>query len=145
MNKFAWLGLILLVAVGCTPSAGTVPVKGKVTLKGAPAPEGTLITFTPVGAGESATGRVKAGGEYELFTGVRGDAGAKPGKYKVVIVGGTPMDQSAYQSMKPQKPGQGAAPGQASGDFPKEYASADTTPLEKEVTSGSNTIDIEVP
>ncbi len=142
MRQLALAALILTFIAGCQPSAGTAPVKGKVTLKGAPAPEGTMITFVPVGEGATATGKVK-NGEYELFSGIKGDVGAKPGTYKVVIAAGSAPDQSAYEAMKGPKKGE--APGASTGTFPKEYGAAETTPLEKEVASGSNSIDIEVP
>lgn len=142
MRLLALAALVLTFIAGCQPSSGTVSVKGKVTLKGSPAPEGTMITFVPVGGGETATGKVK-NGEYELFSGIKGDVGAKPGKYKVVIAAGSAPDQGAYEAMKGPKKGE--APGSSTGTFPKEYGAAETTPLEKEVASSSNTIDIEVP
>ncbi len=147
MKQLAILAIALVFFVGCGPSAGTAPVKGKVTLKGAPAPDGTMVTFWPVGGGETATGKVK-GGEYELFSGVKGDVGAKPGKYKVVLAEGSSGDAStpdkgAYQSQGAPK--KGDVPGASTGKFPTEYGTAESTPLEKEVKSGSNTIDIEVP
>ncbi len=142
MRQLALAVVVLTFIAGCQPSAGTVPVKGKVTLKGAPAPDGTMITFWPVGGGETATGKVKSG-EYELFSGVKGDVGAKPGKYKVVLAEGSAPDKGAYEAMKAPKKGE--APGATTGSFPKEYGSAETTPLEKEVASGGGNIDIEVP
>lgn len=142
MRQLALAVLVCSLVAGCQPAAGTVPVKGKVTLKGAAAPDGTLVTFSPIGeGGETASGRVQ-GGQYELFTGNRGDVGAKPGKYKVSLTGGSTMGESDYSNTASKK---GQIPGSGSGEFPKEYSSAETTPLEKEVTSGSNTIDIEVP
>ena len=142
MRQLAVALLALTFFVGCQPSSGTVPVKGKLTLKGSPAPDGTMVTFWPVGGGETATGKVK-GGEYELFSGVKGDVGAKPGKYKVVISAGSAPSEAAYESMKAPKKGE--APGSSTGGFPKEYGAAETTPLEKDVASGANTIDIDIP
>jgi hypothetical protein len=134
--------LSLAFVTGCGEAAGTIPVKGKVTLKGAPAPDGTLVTFWPVGGeGETASGRVK-GGEYELFSGNKGNVGAKPGKYKVVFTEGTSPDMKAYENMNAPKKGE--APGTGTGTFPKEYGSADTSPMEKEVASGGN-FDLAVP
>lgn len=141
MRLLALAALCLTFIAGCQPSAGTIPVKGKLSLKGAPAPEGTMVSFVPVGGGETATGKVK-GGEFELFSGVRGDVGAKPGKYKVVIAAGTSPDMAAYENMK--KPKKDEAPGATTGEFPKEYATAETSPLEKEVASGAN-YDIDIP
>jgi len=142
VKQLALVALIFTCVLGCQPSAGTVPVKGKVTLKGSPAPDGTLITFTPIGEGETASGRVQSG-QYELFSGNRGDVGAKPGKYKVVLTGGQSMQQGDYSKTSSAKNAQ--APSAAGGGIAKEYTAAETTPLEKEVTSGSNTIDIEIP
>lgn len=143
MRQLALAALVLASVVGCQPSAGTVPVKGKVTVKGAPAPDGTLVTFSPVGTGgETASGRVQSG-QYELFSGNRGDVGAKPGKYKVSLTAGASMQQGDYS--KTTTSTNTKAPTVGNGDIPKEYTSAETTTLEKEVTSGSNTIDIEIP
>jgi len=142
VRQLALITLILAFIAGCQPSSGTVPVKGKVTLKGAPVADGTLVTFWPIGTGETASGRVQSG-EYELFSGNRGDVGAKPGKYKVVLTSGTSMQQSDYS--KTTSSTQAKAPTAGGGEIPKQYTAAETTTLEKEVTSGSNTIAIEVP
>lgn len=141
MRLLALAALCLTFIAGCQPSAGTIPVKGKLSLKGAPAPEGTMISFVPIGGGETASGKVK-GGEFELFSGVRGDVGAKPGKYKVVIAAGSAPDKDAYSGSKAGKNSE--APGASTGGIPKEYLAAETTPLEKEVASGAN-YDIDIP
>ncbi len=141
MRQLALLLGLLVFTVGCGGN-GNVAVKGKVTLKGAAAPKGTKITFWPVGAGETASGVCDESGAYELFSGVKGDVGAKPGKYKVVLAEGAPSGNAAYENMKTPKKGE--APGVGTGVFPKEYGAAETTPLEKEVASGSPTIDIDI-
>lgn len=141
MRQLALILGLLVFTVGCG-GTGNVPVKGKVTLKGAPAPKGTMITFWPAGGGETATGVCDESGTYELFSGVKGDTGAKPGKYKVVLTEGASSDNDAYKNMKTPKKGE--APGTGTGLFPKEYGAAETTPLEKEVAGGSPTIDIDV-
>lgn len=136
---FTLLGCVALL-LGCGGS-GTSPVTGKAMLDGSPMPENTRIQFEPAGGvGESAAGIVDASGNYELFSGASGEAGALPGKYKVYVT----ADASTEGYMEGPQRG-GGVPGVAVGPFPKEYTSPATTPIEKEVSSGPNQIDIEIP
>ena len=66
-----------LLAAGCNDeNAGLVPVKGKVTYKGKPVPNGT-INFMP-DAGRSAYGEIQPDGTYSLM--------AIPATHKVVVM-----------------------------------------------------------
>lgn len=85
-------GLLLsaccLVLAGCKPipehQKGTVPVKGVVTLGGAPV-AGATVTFLAAKEGRSASAITDAQGLYALTTFRRGD-GALPGDYKVIVM-----------------------------------------------------------
>lgn len=81
----ALLGAMCCAAlVGCGPKSSTVPVQGTLTIDGKPA-DGVMITLTPVDTSKAvATGKV-TNGAFELFTGIKGEPGAAPGKYKVVL------------------------------------------------------------
>jgi len=68
---------VLLLLAGCRDeNAGLVPVKGKVTYKGKPVPNGT-INFMP-DSGRSAYAEIKPDGSYSLM--------AIPATHKVVVM-----------------------------------------------------------
>jgi hypothetical protein len=64
----------------------TVPVRGKVTLKGKPVPNGTIL-FEPRSMVPAATGEIQKDGTYALKTRIDGKDvdGAVPGDYVVSI------------------------------------------------------------
>jgi hypothetical protein len=122
--------LCLASAIGCSGSDFESSVSGTVTLDGQPIGPGFLV-FAPVG-GETnpANGAIQADGTYELKT--ANTAGLRPGKYKVSV---TVLDQ-------PDVP-----PGERSyvvarSRIPEKYSDLNTSALEFDVESGSNTIDI---
>lgn len=134
----AVLGLSIL---GCGGGGeATYPVKGKVTFGGQPALSMTRVHFAPVDpAGETATGIVDTAGNYEVFSGSDGRVGARPGKYKVYF---TYVSSSTdYMSNRGNSK---AAPKQEDGGIPKAFGSLATTTKEVDVTSGDNTIDLEL-
>ncbi len=82
-------GIFALLIAGCGDDSGLAqryPVRGTVSYKGAPLPEGT-ISFKPTSSDDpnarAASGVIKDG-SYELTTATEGD-GALPGKYAVTI------------------------------------------------------------
>jgi hypothetical protein len=127
----SWLLILLLPAiVGC--GSGLASVSGTVTLDGQPIAGGAevrgTVTFTrPDGSGVPAVGVLDENGRYELSTG--GQKGVPPGSYQVAIV--------ATRIIIPEP---GATP---SGRpiTPRQYASAKTSGLTAEVTTGDNTHD----
>lgn len=137
------LALCCVVAVnfiaGCDSGPNTHPVSGQVTIDGQPAPEQTRVNFHPVSEDvQLASGIVDANGNYTLYSGSEGTAGAMAGTYKIYL---SPDPSSEdYMSGTPS----GAPGGPSLGPIPKEYSSAATTPLEVEVTAGENKIDIEI-
>lgn len=135
-----------LTLVGCGPSGPeTCPVSGKVTVDGQ-AVKNCTITFQPVdSANQVASGQIGDDGTYTLFTGVTGTPGAMTGTYKVVL---TPQMAAVREGEDPAYMSSGGDPTKApagqSDVVPQEYTNATTTPKEVEVTSGSNTINIEI-
>jgi hypothetical protein len=110
----AWL----LAGGGCgSPGAvdtTTIPVKGRVTYKGQPLIQGTVL-FEPDGAGREARGEINPDGTFVLSTYKSGD-GAVPGTHRVSINGATGKTRASR--------------------IPDKYGSGNTSKLEVEVTRG---------
>jgi hypothetical protein len=131
------LSVVLLVSLSpcllvCLTGCGgggpkTVPVRGTVTYKGKPVPNGTVL-FVPV-AGPHATGEIGPDGSYVLTT-VRPGDGAVPGTYKVVIVALQDMTGRLPEERTPLPPP----------IVPNKYTSIATTDLTAEVKDQENTI-----
>jgi hypothetical protein len=137
----AAMGLSLLAGCGGGSVSGTVPVTGKVTYKGQPV-EGATVAFHSNSAdGRVAVATTGAGGVYELIT--LDSKGALPGNYSVTVKKTElPPELTRDVSME-----EAAAKANEPLPMPKEllpakYAAPGTTPLEFEVKSGSNTIDL---
>jgi hypothetical protein len=159
LNRIRFLTSLMIVAMpmlaGCGGDDGPplAVVKGKVTLFGRPYTKG-LVTFTPEGGGPTGTSPTDANGDYEIWS--AGKKGAAIGKHKISVttikdptpketpVGATSSDDPAYAA-------------QAFGGGPAEYATKakedkepipakynSATELVKEVTSGTNTFDLEL-
>jgi hypothetical protein len=93
MNSRMWTRCLLGVQLLCLTACGsdsvgrTVPVRGKVTVDGAPLKEGSVVYWPNANKGNQspleAVGQIKEDGTYELLT--RGKPGARPGSYKVTV------------------------------------------------------------
>jgi hypothetical protein len=119
----------LIALAGCGGgNPKTAPVKGTVTYKGRPVPNGT-VTFIPE-SGPTATGELGPDGSYTLTTFRRGD-GAVPGRYTVVIVA---MQDNAGRLPEERTP----LPPPI---VPEKYTSAVTSDLRAEVEDRENTLD----
>jgi len=103
--------LPLVLALGCGDSSQPpVPVTGKITYRGLPLQNGTIV-FTPDprkgSSGNMAMGEIKADGTYSLRTGK--DFGAAPGHYRITIaavLGSPPSPGQPYTyqpSLLPEK------------------------------------------
>ncbi len=95
--------MIFVAFMGCGSDSGTVPVKGKILLDGAPLP-GASISFVPQGTGRQATGTTDDQGMFTLST-IDPKDGAMPGTYKVILsqnlpVEPTPEGMSADEAMQ---------------------------------------------
>src|SRR5262245_46771168 len=115
--------LAFLPGPGCGSGAGaqaapTVPVKGKVTFKGQPVTQGTVV-FEPDG-GREAHGEIQPDGSFMLTT-FNKDDGAVPGTHRVAVTG-------AVKS----KPA-----------FPLKYKNPSSSKVEVEVTDGKIEYDID--
>jgi hypothetical protein len=117
----AALLLVPFLGAGCGSSAAqgaaTLPVKGKVVLKGKPLTKGT-IRFEPEGAGKEGFGEIQPDGTFVLTT-YKKDDGAVVGNHRVSI---NTIDKSV----------------------PVKYGSPNTSKLEIEVSEGKTdyTIDL---
>jgi hypothetical protein len=136
LSRCVFLPLIacfVVITVGCGSESLGSKVSGRVTLDGKPIGPGTL-TFVRIGGGQNpATGNVmSADGYYTVQT--NRTTGLTPGQYKVAV------------SIR-QRP-ESAAPGQRQPlmpfAHPEKYNSLETSGLEYEIKSGSNTINIEL-
>jgi len=124
------------------------PVKGKVTIKGAPA-KGVQINLYPTGGSKSpmASGNCKDDGTY-VISNADGREGAAPGKYKVVLVqitGGGAGGNTAYTGGAAAPKNPNVRPGMPDPTFPDEWLTADTSPKEVEIKSGDNTVNVDIP
>jgi hypothetical protein len=128
------LALLFTVALGCGRKQGmeTAPVSGKVTYKGKPVPNGTVM-FVPA-EGPAATGEIGPDGSYKLTTYANND-GAVLGTHKVSI--------TALQDTG------GGLPEQRSGTppslLPSKYLSHDTSGLTAEVKASDNQVNFDLP
>jgi len=122
----------LLVLAGCGPrGAATAIVRGKVTYKGKPVPNGT-VNFIPT-KGPSATGEIQPDGSYTLTTYKSGD-GAVLGKHKVIVVAMQDMGSVLPESRNPLPPP----------IVPMKYTSLATTDLTADVEQKENTINFDL-
>jgi hypothetical protein len=87
------LAAVLISCVGCGPANGIVPVTGIAKLKdGTPLPGGRVFL---TGGEKGANGQIKPDGTFVLGTATLSD-GAKPGSYKVFVVGAAEPDTRSY-------------------------------------------------
>lgn len=132
MNSAVVLAVAAMFVCGCgAASSETAPVRGKVTYKGKPVPNGT-ITFVPA-VGPAATGELQQDGSYELTTYRDGD-GAVPGKHKVIVVAMRDMANLLPEQRSPLP-----AP-----IVPEKYTSLATSDLEAQVEMKENTVDFDL-
>ena len=149
-RRFSWLLLGAAVFLAGCPkggsSLGTVPVRGRVTLDGAPLP-GATVTFSPKSPeGRTAAGMTNENGEFILTT-IRAGDGAVPGEYGVAITkpvatgpvedprvrGGALTPEQMAQIREQAKAKAGAEGGSA---IPKKYTSPATSGLTATVKRG---------
>lgn len=106
MQSWIWqltaCAIVPLAVVGCgRGGAGTIPVKGVVTLKGQPLPD-AVVSFYPT-QGRPANGQTNAQGEFSLSTFQSSD-GALPGNYTVGITEPVEMPPEGDYSIPEPKP-----------------------------------------
>jgi hypothetical protein len=127
--------LVVLLAVTLTGCGGrgTTPVKGVVTLEGAPLP-GATVLFMPDGpGGRPASGFTSSDGAF-LLTTYQPDDGALPGQYRVLIrKTAAAQDPGAAEHSALErawaKYGDKSLPKGKTSTVPGQYANFETTPL----------------
>jgi hypothetical protein len=123
--------LIVLAVQGCgSGKPKLAEVEGKVTIGGQPLDK-AMIYFSPAEGGRTSSGMTDAGGHYVLSFG-SDEPGAVLGKHKVTI--------TTYEA--PQSDDSGKMIGGIPERVPAKYNKQST--LEKEVTSGAQTIDFQL-
>ena len=130
-SKFLYCSctVILLAAVGCGGMPATV--SGLVTLDGEPVDHG-VVGFNPKSGGMKAVGIIQSDGSYAVKT--NRDEGLNLGQYAVTVVVREPGIQDKYGG--PPRPGKFIVP--------QKYSRTRSSGLEFDVTSGQNTINLEL-
>ena len=130
MTRRLRVGLFVCLLFGCGAAGPkTAIVRGTVTYKGKPVPNGT-VTFIPA-SGHHATGDIRPDGSYTLTSFRPGD-GAIPGTYKVIVVAMQDMTGRLPEDRNPLPPP----------IVPNKYTSIATTDISVEVKEGENQIDL---
>jgi hypothetical protein len=131
------VGHVALSLPGCSGGgAGLAVVKGKITYKGKPVPNGTINFLPDDGTKPSATGEIQPDGSYELktFLANKPSNGAVIGKHKVVIVAMMDMANALPEQRTPLPPP----------IVPMKYTSPATSDLAANVENKENTIDFDL-
>jgi hypothetical protein len=134
--------LALSAAAGCGWFAPRGEVSGRLTLKGEPLAE-VQVYFVPEPGQETAgpaAGATDADGKYTLAE-AEGRAGAAPGRYRVVLQDLQSGKRSA-RSLANKAGARRDAPDAAKTRLPERYTSATATPLQFEIKTGKQTIDL---
>jgi hypothetical protein len=129
--------VVSLFVSGCSGgSHGLAVVKGKITYKGKPVPNGTVNFLPSDGNKPSATGEIQPDGSYSLKTFVsnRPSDGAVIGQHKVVIVAMADMASILPEQRTPLPPP----------IVPVKYTSPATSDLTANVENKENTIDFDL-
>jgi hypothetical protein len=127
------LGLLLVAVAGCSPKLGleTAPVSGKVTYKGQPLPNGTVM-FVP-GEGPAAYGEIGKDGAYRLSTG--NIDGAVLGTHKISITALQNVGEALPEQRSPTP----------SSLLPAKYLNHENSGLSAEVKRGKNEVNFDLP
>jgi hypothetical protein len=123
-------------AAGCGSQAPVVPVEGTLKMNGK-ALANVQVDFLPEAAGPRSSGVTDSKGHYSL-TCADGRPGAVVGAHRVVAV-----DLAVYGD-KPIPRGREDEVLQKPSRLPAGYGEVSKTPWKKEVTNGSNVIDLEI-
>lgn len=138
VNRIGWGGRAVLAAAGAIVAAGCSPraeVGGIVTLDGKPVPSG-VVTFSPKGDGPTGYAAIGSDGRYVVQVGSR--SGLPPGEYVVTVAA----------NVAPAE-GVSSAPGPYSDGItplatPQRYADREQSPLRATLTSGSQSLPLEL-
>jgi hypothetical protein len=133
IRSLLFFAMLAALLIGCSKSGGlkTAPVAGKVTFKGKPLPNGTVM-FVP-GEGPAATGEIDKDGNYRLSTYGNGD-GAVLGSHKVSITALAEIGTGLPEQRNPTPPSL----------LPAKYLSHETSGLTVEVKDGNNDVNFDL-
>lgn len=143
--------LVVVCVLGCGGEAvkplPLYSVTGTVKVNGQPLKD-TLVQLLPTDTSTKAkpgVGKTDDDGKYQIRT--NGDKGANSGTYKVVL--GNAVEQSGPVTLEEATRMSGQysktnGPPKPTYPFPKEWASAKTTPKEVEVTDEPQIVDIDI-
>ncbi|MGE3819977.1 MAG: hypothetical protein AB7I30_11105 [Isosphaeraceae bacterium] len=127
---------LTFLATGCGQSGPVMGrVSGTVTYKGQPLTKGNVSFVSTEPSRPNASGAITSDGSFTLQTREPGD-GAEVGEYKIAV---TDIDPDSYNTALP-----GEAPKVPKSEIPAKYADANTSGLTHSVTTGSNTVTLEL-
>lgn len=143
-------GCLAVIVIGCAggsvgPGAGkaTGTVGGTIKQKGQVIPADTTVTFLGED-GVVATGKTDSTGHYSLKFNKSADIPI--GNYKISLTPFNPGDSSAADpSQFFTSDGKTKPPEVAKSSLPAKYSNPATSKIARDVTAGSNTIDIDLP
>jgi len=152
---FVALSLTLPIAIGCPgpkPLGKPVPVKGKITYQGKPAPAGCVITFIHSERNFPASAEIAADGSYTLL--FNGKPEVPVGTYKVSVTppaaaaaqaaSADPSNPEAYKAMMMK---QGISKGDEQAEvvtIPTKYATPETSGVTFTVVEEPTSYDLDM-
>ncbi len=149
---FAFLAMTFCGCSGGDESAYDGPtgsVKGKLLLKGKPAPEGTLVSFYHKKLGATATGVVGADGTFQPTIGTDSAATQIPtGDYEVAVTPGggssEALDPDKAMEAEMARTKSGKKDDAGTSEIPQKYADHSTSGIVFEVKKGENTFEYDI-
>jgi len=138
VNGIGCVGHVALAAVGAIVAAGCssrAEVGGVVTLDGKPVPSG-VVTFSPKGYGPTGYAAIGPDGGYVVQVGSR--SGLPPGEYVVTVAANVAPAEGVSSTPGPYS--DGITPLAT----PQRYADREQSPLRATLTSGSQSLALEL-
>ena len=137
---------LMLVTIGCggTDFGPIGSIKGKLTLKSKPVPEGTKVIFMDSEIGHTGFGLTEPDGSYSIEWRREGKTydGLPVGTYGVMVVAAEFEDVDELSADEMLDGGPSAMPKRIS--IPPKYMRVTTSGLQYTITEGENEIDIEI-
>ena len=141
------LVFLLCLIAGCGRGSPGAQVEGRLTQKGEPLTD-VIVTFMPEpdqGDLAIAMGTTDAEGYFQL-KGADDQPGVSPGRHRVILREVKKSLENPAERLKRKGTGQKQVPAPvAKPRIPPEYQASATTPLKREVVSGQQTIDLDLP
>jgi hypothetical protein len=140
--------LLCVIVGGCgggrtLPEGATGTVTGKVTLEGAPVPEGVIVTFQRDEDGQLASGICDANGEFVVR--MKGGLAIVEGAYRVAVMPPAPgAAMSSEDMMEASVAGTLNDKSKASDVIPEKYSDLQNSKTIFQVNPGSNTFELDM-